>query len=490
MKSTIMKSSLLTAWLVCCLWASLAFSAGTTQPSATKSAGSPRGGSGSPSGGGRGGALPLDASDPSGGFGSSFGGGRGGGGVSSGGLGSSFPGGLGGLGGSMTAMRMTFDSMTDELKKTAYAGKPAFPFPKRELKFDVAEEEVPIELFAVDTKLLEQRHVVVFRIVVPGRYPTPGVPESLLFLYRICYFQLSEPSARVFKALGDNTPPERLPAKDILAALTTEGMSHVHSRNVTERSSWPLSQDASVSFGSPQTQPTRAESTLEYQIFAPTVERAKELVEGMLSLQDNGLFSPIQQELLGAKRKFEGNLQESGANLAKTQMALKACREQVDAMKEFADIGEQTLSGLETQQRLIEVDMEGVKARIKACNDLLETSKKSSPYSPSRVEQLENLKIAAEVELAGLMARRASIQQFIANVHKCNKMQVELAQLNRDIRISENNISIAQNRISEIEMDMKDFAQVRVENNLVRIRRVKWESPKKEQPNAAAKTSP
>jgi hypothetical protein len=458
MKSTITKSVLLTAWLSCCLWASLAFSAGTAQPSTTRSSGTFRGGTGS-SRGSTVGAMQPSASNMSGGYGSSF--------AASSGMG-------------LGPMRMTFQSMADELKKAAYAEKPALAFTKRELKYDVSEEEFPIELYAVDTKLLEQRYVAIIRIVVPSDYTSQAVPESLQFLYRICFMQQSEPSARVLKVLGDNTPSERLPAKDILAALTTEGASHVHLKIVgfIERPSGQIAQDISTGFSPSQRRATRSDATLEYRIYAPTAQRAKELVEGMLSLQDNGLFSTIQQELQAAKRKWEANLQESREHLEKTQKESKTVQDQLDAAKEYADISEQTLSGLETQQRLVEVDMEGLKARVKACNDLLETSKRS-PATSSRIEQLENLKIAAEVELAGLTARKASIQQIVAGAHKRNNLQVALKQASAEINVTLISISRLQNMIADVEMDLKDFTQVRVEDNQVRIRRVKWESPNK-----------
>jgi hypothetical protein len=345
--------------------------------------------------------------------------------------------------------------------------------PKRELRFDLSEEEQPVELFAADPRLLELRYVGTFRLQLRTERPFPsyffdiskvasewaGVWSQLERRYRT--LQTQNPWYAVFL---DDIPAGQLPPKDIVAALTTQENCRVLCKRVgfAARDREEVSGTLAI---------------LEFRVLAPTAEKAKELVGGMLSLYDYGLIYPKQQELLREKDFFQERLAERRPDISKAQEEIKGLQEQLEKLKEFEGISPETLSGLITQQRLISVDTDGVKARIDACNTLL---KRIPREDSNRWEQIEGLRVAAQVELAGLEARRDSMKEIVDKARQHRDLIGKVAAKNRGLGIAQRVIRDYEGDISKVEEYQTNAVPFPVENNEVNIRRIKWEPVKKE----------
>lgn len=337
--------------------------------------------------------------------------------------------------------------------------------PKRELTFEQSAEEYPLPLNVPDPKLLEQRYIAVFRSVgLPkGRrldVPKHPVSPNLRSLYAMAFRSGGTGYPPLFPGLVRNVPKDRLPAEDILSVLTTQGGSLISVR----RESCPNPDDP----GTP----------LEYyafQVRAPTVERAKELVEALLVLYDYGLSYPVQQEYLQLGRDAEKELPKLRDASEKAQQELARTEKQLEALKDFEDLGEETLVDFRTQLRLISVDMAGTKARIDACNKILAGRK---DLGPSRIEQVETVKITAEIELVGLAARKDAIEKIVELGQRRVELFNQTTKLRHDAVHARGAVSDALNKTAEYETARKQYEPFPIQDAKVVIHPIRWEQPK------------
>ena len=339
--------------------------------------------------------------------------------------------------------------------------------PKRELTFEVSEEEITRPLSAPDPGLLEQRYVAIFRSEsYSQRRRSPnsgyGMDPKLRFLHREV-FSTGPQFGRVFHNVLDNIPQERMPAKDILDVLSAylaPSRSAYYSHRVLQSGD-----------------PYDRKYYDYFELMAPTPQRAEELARGLLSLYDEGLFHPIQREILRLKRDSEQRLLGYRAALKEAEKELAVYEKLLEPLKEYEDISEETLVHFTTQMRLISVDLAGIRARIAACNKILRGTARSP--NPSRWERIETVKITAEIEMVGAEARKAAIEEIVTK----GKQQVELVGKveagSKKVSSRKSSVSSQERRIAELEAEKKNFMPFPIQDGKITIHPIKWVPPEK-----------
>lgn len=330
--------------------------------------------------------------------------------------------------------------------------------PERELTFEVSEEAVSRKLTTPDPGLLEQRYVAVFRSEESSsrRGSRPRAPvEPYLQEMLVLGFQGFRRPGMLQKVVA-NVPQERMPAKDILDVL---------SACITQRSAYFTHDLVGTA------DPYERKYYQSFEVLAPTPERAEELVRGLLSVYDYGVYYPIQRELLRLKRVSEGRLPESRAALKEAEKELTECEEQLDPLKEYEDLNEEALVHFTTQLRLISVELAGIDARIGACNKIL-----AKGVSPSHREQVEAVKITAEIELVGVAARKAAIEEIVEKGRRRVELLGSVEAARSKVSRSESILSSREQRIAEYEAERKDFMPFPIQDGKVTIHPIKWES--------------
>jgi len=336
--------------------------------------------------------------------------------------------------------------------------------PERELKFEVSEEEHPIRLFLADPKLLDLRYVAVVRLELPedsGSYrrELPNQLDQLCLaasqgIFVGSYLRSRTKEWRVFPSLIDNMPKERQLPKDIASMFV----------DPAESGRFLASRDVAI----------EGKAYLEIQVRVPTVERAKPLVLGLLSLYDYGLSYPIQQGFVRLKRDGQKPLVEDRTTLEREKKDISGCEEQLQGLKEFGDINQEALVNFTTQLRLISVDLAGINARIEACNKILaSTSEKRLPSS--RIDQVETVKITAEIELVGAEARKAAIREIVENGRRRVNLLRSVDTLRAQVRNRESRISQTERRLGQYEAARKLYMPFPVQDGKVTIYPIKWE---------------
>ena len=277
--------------------------------------------------------------------------------------------------------------------------------PKCKLTYEISSEIATVPITKVDTEFLKQEYLAQFTMDIPQ------VPPSLL--------KASEPGDR--PELGQIEPLYRLfcapvfPDRRYSEFLACMPEEHRPPKELADTLRSPFLYAHRVPSGGGFGMPSKdhAEDDYErvsYEIFAPTPERAKELVEGLLCFYAYGLSCPVQTEYVRGKTAESEKLPKLHAEIEQAKAVVAECDRGLKRLKEYADVTAETVSSLRTQQRVLEVDRAGVEARIEACIKVLEKIK-----TPTRLGHVESLKITAEIELVGLEARQQAISRIIKN---------------------------------------------------------------------------
>jgi hypothetical protein len=341
--------------------------------------------------------------------------------------------------------------------------------PKRELTFEDKEEPFEITLFAADPEALRQRFVAVVRLEAIQVMRSPrwrlsdpmhrvqssvtgssGVPEGLLYL------------------LVQNAAPDRLPSPDLVEALTAHTPLYVrdyrrHIRGVPDENR-------------PGT--SRMEATISFIVLAPTSERVKQLTRAVVTLLDYGFSFPMQRDCLLRKKPEQEKLATLHASLTEIEAEMAGCQKQIEAFAEYEDVTQEALNGLITQQRLISVDLAGVRARIAACTKILAGRDR---LRPSQVEQVEQIKITAEIELVGLEARKAAIDLIVGKTTERRELSEKLAGAQVRAASVEKRIDSAQSRIEEFQSARQRYEPLSIEGGVIPVHPIKWMSPEDEE---------
>jgi hypothetical protein len=353
------------------------------------------------------------------------------------------------------------------------AVEPSQPvIPKRELRFDRSEEERAMELFAADPKLLEMRYVATFRCQMETGFTSSGM-EELGGVGKLCLLLVNgRTGSDFFKSLVKNVPPGRLPSKEVVLALTKQSDCRVVSKDFDLK---PITREIPQTSGPPRRVSGMMAHVFQIEVFASTAEQAQELAQGILSLFDYGLSYPAQVKPLSDLDSRKESLLAKRADLSKVEEQLKALNEQLEQFKDVEDISDETLSGLVTQQRLIAVDTEGVKARIAACNKLFP----KEPTPRQKIESIENLKLNAEIELAGLEARRNALKEIVDKAQQRKQLGKRILEIDHTLSRTRSEVSGMVGNINSATAVWMTFLPFPVEDDKVEIRRIKWESKRK-----------
>jgi hypothetical protein len=327
--------------------------------------------------------------------------------------------------------------------------------PKRELVFEEKEEPFEMALFAADPEVLQQRFVAIVRLDAEQTIQTnPLVRSKTMDRMPQRLSRSSRDYGGLFRFMAQNAPHDRLPSPDLVESLTDRSSLHV--RAVPNEEGYGGS---------------NMESTMSFVVLAPTRERAKELTRAAITLFDYGLSYPIQREFLIRKRPQLEYQATSRASLREIEAEAAGYEKQLEASSEYEDVTQEALNGLITQQRLISVDLAGVRARIAACTKIL-TGR--DQLRPSQVEQVEQIKITAEIELAGLEARKAAIDQIVGKAADRRELSEKLAAARARAEVAEKRIDSAQISINLFESERHRYEPLTIEGGVIPIHPIKW----------------
>lgn len=356
--------------------------------------------------------------------------------------------------------------------------------PKRHLAFDQSDEEYPVETYYVSssagammsggmpgmvggpiTSLVPKDvplYVAVLNLKFKGPPPPQGVLGTSEQVQLALNFQGSQSAA--LRLLVNQTPRERLPSKEVLFELTQNADLFLK-----PTLSYPMTKP-----GSPSGFPDTSLLGLHVQIVALTPQRAKEFVEALLTLYDYGLSYPIYCRIQQQPALHSASLEAGRKNLAAARAKLTELEKEMNPLKAYEDITQQSIGSLVSQQRMIEVDLAGIQARIDACNKLLA---EPAAIPVTRREQVETVKVSAEIELVGLAARKKAIERLVTNgrrrIELWARLSIALGEVSRwqgEVKQAEYPIEAA-----KLARDEKlPFAQVQ---GKVLVRRVKWVEP-------------
>jgi prefoldin subunit 5 len=382
--------------------------------------------------------------------------------------------------------------------------------PKRELKFDVSEEEVPLPLENVQEGMLDQRYVATFQFAFTKEKPaeSPRFGRLMRFrmngVYSLDSYKYLVPN--LTRDLGGRTLFEHLrqfeylrnillgnPSRMALFSMVTDGFSEDNARYPEE---FRLSKDiiASVTWENPPfieiqsnlgKDSTGNTNRIEVRLLAPTDKQARQWAEKWLAIYDSGLCYPAQKDCINLKKKSVEMLAENSDRLKNAEEDYNNAKQEVDKYKEFADITPESIITLTTQRRMLAVDLAGINARIKACQEML--TKGNMP--DARKDQIETARVAAEIELRGLDAKQTEIDRIIQGAQSRQKFTIIINRPPQYIQQIKNSIDNIQKAIPELEQYQLGYQTLLVEDGKVTIRRIKWISPSKSESSKPGSTS-
>ncbi|MGO9113598.1 MAG: hypothetical protein ACLP9L_30570 [Thermoguttaceae bacterium] len=321
--------------------------------------------------------------------------------------------------------------------------------PPRELHFETSQDLLTLPLR--DPKLLEQRYVAEFEVSPPNILLAevarnfPAAFQNTFMFPGNPAFSASDLDRDFLSHVSDG----RRPAKEIIDALRPPFV-------VNYPEAWNLDRGGVV----------------PYQVFAPTPDRAKQLVQALLCLYDYGFSLRVQAGYLREKQAAVERLAKFRADLEKTKLVIGDYDKQLEELKPYNDISREALATYHAQQRVLEVDMAGVKARINACNEILERSKK--PLSESRVETVETLKTTAEIELVGLAGKMSAITQIVQNGEKRLALLDKKSSSSKLASQLQSAIAGRERTIATCAEQLKLWQECPIKEGKVTIRSVKW----------------
>ncbi len=343
--------------------------------------------------------------------------------------------------------------------------------PKRELKFEVSEEPYELALFAADPKLLERRYVAIVRLGADrAAFATDSdFPDDLRNLATDAI--QSDGFARVVGRLAGLTGAQQRLPEDVLSALTTESENTIRCVRKDNRG---RSRRASAKGDGTEAFPS-TDYEFYFHIYAPTVDRAKELAAGLITLYDYGYCYPMQAATLKQRRlTVKERVPKARAALKEAQQALADYQKQLDAFQDVEDVREEALDQLTAQRRLILVELAGVEARIDACNKIL-----AAGQNPRRTEQVETIKIAAEIELVGLAARRDTIKQIVDRVRQRLKLLEGMPPVSGKVISRERAVSSSERAVVRFEQRREESMPFAIVGGKIEIRPIRWTSKPK-----------
>lgn len=351
--------------------------------------------------------------------------------------------------------------------------------PERELTFTESQEEVPIKLFVADPKLLEQRYVATIHLQRPaiGRsdylrsFSVRQDSTPLDKMKRLYWSTLVDHTSRsrsrssstmhmyanaVFKQVAEDTPPERKPPEDALSLLLDEQRVLVPEQT------------------SPAGLLSRSQPGGDVQVFqvlqllGPDVETTKAMSLALLHLYDEGLSLPIQEHLIA---EMQQRAEQLPMMLTNFKAVLASVPPLLKDMAGLPRISEDAIEDLQTQKRLIAIDIVGAQARVDACEKIL---KGDEPGGPKVTDQVESLKLTAEIELVGLSARQDAIGKMIDAGNQRRHLAARYSRQNSTAEQMRTAVEKEVKSIAALEESRKRYLPIPVGIDKIQIQPIKW----------------
>ena len=330
--------------------------------------------------------------------------------------------------------------------------------PKCELTYDVSSEVLTVPTSAVHPELFKQEYVAEFVMDIPpltgplarGSHEDPSERANVLLLYRLFLNRSMREGDR--SACLQLIPEEHRPPKGLADALALPFLAVIQKGEEDHH------------------------MLITYRLFAPTPERAEQLVETLLCFYNYGLACPMQAAFLHEKNMKNEELAEYRAELKKAEATADECDREFKRLKDYEDVTAETLSSFRRQQREVEVDMAGIEARIGACKKVLERREK---LSTTLIEHVETVKITAEIELVGLEARQRAISRIIAGGEGYLALQQKrIMNMGSAARLRSSAIPGTEHEIQNCVSQLEAWRKCPVKDGKVLIRPVKFVAAK------------
>lgn len=318
--------------------------------------------------------------------------------------------------------------------------------PKRDLKFERSDEPLEHRLpslpsrdpFAasLDPSVLEQKFVAVLRV---NKFPPVGANAPN-----------APPLSQQFAGLVQATPKDRLPAEAEVKFFTSPDINHGYF-------------EAKALDGSAR--PRGPFNPVEIRILAPTAEIAEARAAAMLTLFDQGDARTLQQETFQAHQKLAMQWRQAREEAEAAEAKIPAIDKALEA---FEDVTADMLSALRAQRLQIEVERIGVKAEIEAAQKLMAEGNRETQ------QKVEGLLLPAQIRLASFEAKQAYTDRFIAKAKEKAELTSQLSKLNsqRDSRRRLERQTASE--LAQYKNRLDQYAPLKVIDNIVHIRPVKW----------------
>ena len=158
--------------------------------------------------------------------------------------------------------------------------------------------------------------------------------------------------------------------------------------------------------------------------------------------------------------------------LAAAEKEFTALQKEMEGLEEYKDINQATLDTFIAQQRLISVELVGIKARIAACEKILADAR---AHGPDRVEQVETAKIAAEIELMGVAARKEAIERIVTKGRERLLLGGKLTAARGNVEQAKRRIGSAEKMVKSYEDEIRKLTPSPIEETIM-IHPIKWEA--------------
>jgi hypothetical protein len=353
-------------------------------------------------------------------------------------------------------------SPPDDAAKIRQAAAP----PERKLMFEVSESQYEMKLFAADPKLLEQKYVAIIRV--------PYGPREQLS--RTLDDSSADPRVRFYRQMES-----LLQAAGIWSGGAGPTLGKCFRGLISQISQHHLPPQDVVSFFSvdrPYLQfvEDQGKTGYEFRILAPTAKRAEQLAQGLMQIFDYGLFMPVRECLLQQEHEARTGLEKYEAEIAKHLKEVERIQKIEEASEPFS---KDALADLLTQQRLLAVELAGVKARIDACQKIL--GNLTGQLSKPRVDQVEGIKIAAEIDLVSVTARMDAIKGLIEAGRKRTDLADKLLAAKIAVDRLQRPQRSAQESVRRYREALDFYTPFEVKDGKVMIHPIKWAADKPSQ---------
>jgi len=322
---------------------------------------------------------------------------------------------------------------------------------KWDVKFETPPEAAQLAINGDCASFFEKRFVAEFDIKIPKS------------AYRTLYPLKN----------GYSPPPETRSPRCLASQALKQAVSVVPERARPPKALVDNAIDSSVLRDSIRPADNMYDS-VTFQVFAPSVERARELAQTIVSIYGEAFSVPLQQSYKVAIKSNREDLARSREKVAKLETELAGVNKQLDGLKEYEDIKAESLVTFTEKLRALNVDMAETKGRLTTSEKLVAESARNS----STNNQAAALKAQAVIQLAGEEAKRSEIEKILKN----GALRLELVDKQGALQeeIYGERIACQEQNVADCLGARKDAEECPVPDSKVIIRPIKWQPPKDE----------